>query len=457
MKDAYKRYWYTKTSLLEEAIIEEEKPVRVYKHLPVPETRAEENDDCVTTSIVAPKLESVTNSHQYSDKTSTSVLDSDIVACEFANKDTVWGDHLKKTVVSTRDTAAKKSTSCQFTEKLFKGLKLKKRNPRKSMNCLEKFKSLANPSSAGENSQNVPETNSNSVERIELFATEDTIFDSPSCVKITGGKSLNIAQPINVLCGVLDSPQTRPRVLKNKIDEGWLERCEKVCELENSTEASESKTCCDTRDSVPSSDEDYVYSSEDEQSVQNSAKLAPRTCLLNQEIKSDNVIEAELSPVVPANKEDNISTVKQIDPINAAKNLIDICSNNGCGSVKRSSSDSAFSVEKKMKIANYDSQRKMTLLEKKLVSGKANENFVSIDLRRKIFVRGKKGMNYAKYKKENWKMKKKVASMQSNDNASGPSILKCFKCGDVGHFSKQCKKSNFSPVDEVTIITLRIS
>lgn len=439
MKDAYKRYWYTKTSLLEEAIIEDETPIREVNL--VPETRAEnESASRESTSISAAEPE-ITCCHENSDKDISSEKNSDFVASEFVNKETVWGDHLKKTVVCPKETAAKKSTSCQFTAKLFKGLKLKKRNPRKSINFLEKSKSIDNPSSTDENSQSILESNSNSVEPSDL-SFEGTVFDSSSSVKITGGKSLNAAQPVNILNGVLSSPRSRPRLLKNKIDEGWLERCEKRCESENTAESSIPRSTCDTLNVVPSSDEDYVYSSGDEKSETTCAKLPARSVLVP-ENRSDVVRQVDHSSVPRENSENDFSAKKSINPIDAAKNLI-YSHRNGSANGKRSSSDDSSNIEKKMKTTNYDSQRKLTLLEKKVTSGKANENFVSIDIKRKRFVRGKRGLSYSNYKKKNWKMKKGVANMQSNDITACATIMKCFKCGDVGHSSKVCKKSNFS-------------
>ncbi|KAF6201598.1 hypothetical protein GE061_003990 [Apolygus lucorum] len=81
-----------------------------------------------------------------------------------------------------------------------------------------------------------------------------------------------------------------------------------------------------------------------------------------------------------------------------------------------------------------DDDKKRALLEKKLQSGKANENFVSINIQKKVFVRGKKTGTFSKYKKQKWRQLK-----QENGTYNGPrGVLKCFKCGDVGHFSKAC-------------------
>ncbi|XP_058126269.1 uncharacterized protein LOC131267412 isoform X2 [Anopheles coustani] len=96
---------------------------------------------------------------------------------------------------------------------------------------------------------------------------------------------------------------------------------------------------------------------------------------------------------------------------------------------------------------------KETALRKKMAAGKLNENFVRVDLRKKVFVRGKKTMNYSRYKKSLWKAKK-VAALSGPDMDMGGcdgGTLTCFLCGGTGHMARQCKnvkEDKLLPFDE---------
>lgn len=83
----------------------------------------------------------------------------------------------------------------------------------------------------------------------------------------------------------------------------------------------------------------------------------------------------------------------------------------------------------------------------KIASGNLNENFVRLNLRKKVFVRGKKTFNFSRHKKKLWR-DKKVAALSGPDMDMGGcdgGILTCFQCGLPGHFAQNCKvRSKYS-------------
>ncbi|XP_076650012.1 recQ4 helicase [Halictus rubicundus] len=131
--------------------------------------------------------------------------------------------------------------------------------------------------------------------------------------------------------------------------------------------------------------------------------------------------------------------------------LIELCSESVFSTTDDVPVDSALSTRPKSKLTDKEK------LEKKVTDGKINENFVRINLKKKVFVRGKKHFNFSKYKKNQWKQRKKElgaseGSLEVADFVEKHSVATCFRCGDVGHFSRLCPKrkgDDLIPLDEV--------
>lgn len=114
--------------------------------------------------------------------------------------------------------------------------------------------------------------------------------------------------------------------------------------------------------------------------------------------------------------------------------------------------DKPSASAKPTRIIDAKTAEKKAALEKKVASGSLNENFVRVNLKKKVFVRGKKAFSFSKYKKTVWKSRKAAAALSGPDmdmRGCDGGVLRCHACGDVGHFAQQCKKKgdNLLPID----------
>uniref|UniRef100_A0A6P7GI30 DNA 3'-5' helicase n=1 Tax=Diabrotica virgifera virgifera TaxID=50390 RepID=A0A6P7GI30_DIAVI len=78
-------------------------------------------------------------------------------------------------------------------------------------------------------------------------------------------------------------------------------------------------------------------------------------------------------------------------------------------------------------------------LQQKISSGSLNDNFVRINMKKKVFVRGKSKFNLSKYKKTQYKKAKSLAGPDMYMGGCDGGMETCFTCGQVGHFAQNCK------------------
>lgn len=88
--------------------------------------------------------------------------------------------------------------------------------------------------------------------------------------------------------------------------------------------------------------------------------------------------------------------------------------------------------------SDFESESSKPIKKSKIKTGSLSDNFVKINLKKKTYVRGKKHFNFSKYKKTQWKQRKKATETDSNSTVGFDGDYKCFQCGESGHFADKC-------------------
>lgn len=402
VQHAYKMYWKIKTSLLEKSLIG---------------SLDNADDSTIDENLF---LSNINNEIQ-ENKPSNDNLSVN------KDKSLVWGEHLSIKPNSEKETVIKPKENIltvKFSKKLFDGCEFKKRNPRKSF--VKKKTSELNTSQCV---SDITISNDSNVQEDSAFHDNSSL----STLAVDSDVSINnklkisniscqIPQPLSILQKSSNSFEASPKILtvsvNRKLDKGWLERCN-----ENNSNITDIITTLPipTQTKDIESDTDIVYESDNE--------TQDIPLYSSQRIKAQEV---------------NYSSCVN-------NRVLDIESNTTPrSSKKRYNSEEDFEGDLKQtkvsKMHEHNSiqfqvkdKHKKVVLEKKISSGKANENFVRLDLKRKIYSRGKRSVKTTTFKKKQWKNRKKELGKEYT--ATNKTLLKCFKCGDVGHYSKNCLKS----------------
>jgi len=347
------------------------------------------------------------------------------------NKPSVWGKHLNNKPKSEKPTKIKpieNSMSVKFSKKLFDGCDFKKRNPRKSI--VKKITSELDCSQNVSDSITIITSNDSNTQEDSAFHDDSNLSvigaDSNvvinSTIQISNIPSYTL-QPLSLIQKSTSNFEVSPKIMtvSRKLDEGWLERCN-----ENNSKITNSNIIQPNLKQTKEieSDTDVVYESDNE--------TQDIPLYSSQRIKAQEFSDSQNS----INQETRVEN-------NAISR----------SSKKRYNSDEEFeecSIQSKVsKTHDHDSvklstkdSRKKVMLESKVSNGKASENFVKLDMKRKVYSRGKRSVKTTTYKKKQWKNRKKELGRDFTAT-NRTTLLKCFKCGDIGHYSKNCIKSKY--------------
>jgi len=287
-------------------------------------------------------------------------------------------------------------------------------------------------------------------------------------VRIVKNSTKLSSQPISLIQQALSDTDVscKPKIGRN-VDKGWLDRCSASLIPESSdsgidvnepnalsspkgrpkavpspnTRTLKAKSISQPAPSTSAtidSDDDFIYDSDDE----------PKVTLLSRKSVSSLSFPIPDSSLIRTPVDE--SKKRKLDAVEAAMAVLAARTDQARHTAKkprRESDDSDHDAKKtKSKKKSTGKMTKQELMEKKLASGTANENYVRVDLKKKVYVRGKKTMNFQKYKKQQWKNKKKelandrIYKNDPSDKMAGGGIQTCFKCGEVGHFARACLK-----------------
>lgn len=433
VKYAYKKYFNLKSAALENSL-------DIYE---VNETVIDSPEssfcfDAIHLETPSPKSENLMKSLPSASELNLLLSNESFIKNQdIANKLNPSDDHTQSKIENVNNTNILVPVSDNLSQKLsqFSNVRKSLRNPRKSLvKCQQKLECRRQ------------DENSTALKIDIQFGDKlDTVLDIVP-IKVAESYSSNSQLIINT---VHSNENIKTNV--RKINDGWLERASGICikdnvlssvsekfgikniNMTNFSEISQTdKLLCEYIENSES-DEDTI--SEKNKPASKKRKLTVNQQTLDtrksEKIESDSKVKSDCSikksnKVVEGKNEDaNPPDFDQFITLGLERDLLPRYS-------KSSKVKEEIGVKKNITKKNLHPADK---LEQKIKSGTLNDNYVKINIEKKVYVRGKKNINFSKYKKQQWKKKKALnGGMEFPDSGK----IACFKCGDIGHMARYC-------------------
>lgn len=374
--------------------------------------------------------------------------------------DSTWGEHLnnKKPIEKSHSEPLKPAVNLnqKFVSKLSVGSKLVKRNPRKSLSQSKQNSSISKEKLiVSSNNTPIPISRSYSEPVPSESHSENLIselnnskFNTQKIKFVSSNKIVH--KSINIINDLIDQKVGVNHKLRN-VDIKWLERVESSTEFNKKTDNSITKI-----DYM--SDEDIIDNSDDDSNC--SSHVAKRfkfnntvTPNFNKMLSRQNSISETLrSQPLPVSYVREICINTQKPSLENANEPNSSDSNNSTNNIVQNEMiDSMTELPQEDRKESFISNATAPLIRNvedemltKLKKKNLNENFVRINMKKKIYARGKKTMNFSTYKKNKWKSRKKF--MEQMEEGEGSSKKK---------FAKLMPREEYaSDTEENSLVTL---
>ncbi|CAH2091134.1 unnamed protein product [Euphydryas editha] len=354
------------------------------------------------------------------------------------------------------------STMDNLSKKLFQNTKFSFRNPRKNIIAKSQAQQSSKPLEGNLSTQlpNINQSSSieNDINKVDfpLKQIDETFVEETKNKKIILEETHKDSHNNETSFSLSNFTNISKSYPLRQINNGWVERATGVTHdvhvidkvkkfgLGNISVANPVEKLCEYVENSESDDDMAINKIKPALKKQKTENIVNNTS--RHDAEKDNEIDTksknskkEKSNNIKKNVDKKKGLKKNIEQLSHPPNISDYLPfglNEKVNPRHNNVSDILKNVETPTKIDKI-TQRVMECdkIEKKIQNGTLNENFVKINIEKKVYVRGKKNISYSKYKKQLWKDKKALhAGMEFPEQGK----ITCFKCGLEGHMARYC-------------------